>query len=112
MKKEIWSARPGFPGIETYLPLMLSEGVNKGRLTLQRLVQVACENNAKVLGIYPQKGVLEVGSDADVVILDLKKKKRILSSRLHHIADFCVHEGWEVKGWPNMEKAGILRGHC
>ena len=107
-KKDIWSAISGNPGIEHFLPLMLSEGVNKGRISLQRLVEVCCTNNAKAMGIYPQKGIIQVGSDADLVIVDLNKDA-VLSAETDHMAtDYCLWEGWKVKGWPVLT---MLRGN-
>jgi len=101
MKKDLWTAAPGMPGLETFLPIMLSEGVNKGRITLEKLVQVLCYNNAKVFGIYPQKGTIQIGSDADLVIVDLEKKVRFSAAQQHYkFSDFTPYEGWEIKGWP------------
>ncbi len=108
MKKEMWKdSLPGMPGMETLLPLMLSEGVNKGRITLEKLVEVLCYNNAKVFGLFPQKGTIQVGSDADLVIVDLDKTKKITLDRNHGCYDFIPYDGWEVKGWPILT---MLRG--
>jgi len=104
----IWTAAPGFSGVETLLPIMLSEGVNKGRITLEKLVEVCCYNNARYFGIYPKKGSISIGSDADLVIVDLNKKVKITSDKLHWISDFCIFEGWEVKGWPMLT---MVRGN-
>jgi dihydropyrimidinase len=106
-KKDIWSAVPGNPGIEHFLPLMLSEGVNKGRISLQRLVEVCSTNNAKAMGIYPQKGILQIGSDADLVIVDLHKKAKLSAQTDHMLTDYCLWEGWDVQGWPELT---MLRG--
>lgn len=99
-KKEFWSAVVGMAGIETLLPVMLSEGVNKGRISLEKLVEIACYNNAKQFGLLRKKGTLSVGSDADLLIVDLKKKVKVGAKRLHHISDFTPYEGWEITGWP------------
>ena len=107
-KQTLWEAVPGMPGLETFLPIMLSEGVNKGKITLEKLVKVCCYNNAKVFGLYPKKGVIQVGSDADIVIVDLTKKVKLSNEIAHYaIADFCSYEGWEIKGWPILT---MLRG--
>ena len=87
---------------------MLSEGVNKGRITLEKLVEICCVNNAKAMGIYPRKGVIQVGSDADLVIVDLNKKVRLSAKSLHQFSDYCLYEGWEVKGYPVLT---MLRGN-
>jgi len=99
-KEEFWSAVVGFAGIETMLPVMLSEGVNKGRISLEKLVEIACYNNAKQFGLLPRKGTIGIGSDADIAIVDLNKKVKVTASKLHHISDFTPYEGWEITGWP------------
>ena len=103
----IWEAWGGVPGVETLLPLMLSEGVNKGRISLFRLCEVLCEKPAKIYGLYPRKGVISVGSDADLVIVDLKKETTIKADMLHYKCGWTPYEGMKVKGWP---KTTIIRG--
>lgn len=108
-KTNLWEAPSGMPGLEALLSIMLSEGVNKGRIKLEELVRVCCYNNARVFGIYPQKGVIRVGSDADIVIVDINKKVKLSSKNAHYaVADYCPYEGWEVKGWPVLT---MLRGN-
>jgi len=97
----------GIPGLETLVPLMLSEGVNKGRISLQRLVQLLSENPAKIFNLYPRKGTIQIGSDADLVVVDLKKESIISSDILRCIADFTPFEGWRIKGWPLIT---VVRG--
>jgi dihydropyrimidinase len=99
-KQEFWSAVVGFAGIETLLPVMLSEGVNRGKISLERLVEIACYNNAKQFALLPRKGTISVGSDADIVIVDLNKKVKVTADKLHYISDFTPYEGWEITGWP------------
>jgi allantoinase len=70
----MWTAFPGFPGTETMAPVVLSEGYNKGRLSLSRTIEVLSTNPAKHMGLYPKKGALEIGSDADFAIVDLNKE--------------------------------------
>ena len=88
---------------------MLSEGVNKGRISLEKLVEVCCYNPAKIFGLLPKKGNISVGADADLVIADLDKKVKLTADMLHcpH-CDWTIYEGWEFKGWPTMI---ILRGN-
>ena len=106
---DIWDIHgAGFPGTETLLPIMLSEGVNKGRISFERLVEVCCHNPAKVFGIFPKKGVIQVGSDADLVIVDLNKEVKVTPEILHSASDFTIYEGWRLKGWPIMT---IFRGN-
>lgn len=92
---------------EMILPVMLSEGVNKGRITLEKVVEVCSTNPARVFGIYPQKGALAVGSDADIVLIDLNKKVKVNWDMLHSRCDWNIYDGWEFTGWPVMT---ILRG--
>lgn len=103
----IWEVGSGFPGVETVLPIMLSEGVNKGRITFERLVQVCCRNTSKTFGLYPKKGALIAGGDADLVLIDMKKTKKVRAEQLHTRADFSIYEGLELTGWPVLT---ILRG--
>lgn len=107
-ERDIWAALPGFPGIETLLPLILSEGVNKGRITLPKLVEVCSANAAKALGLHPRKGGIAIGADADLVIIDLKKKVKIRSEILHSAAAWTPYEGRELRGWPTLT---MLRGN-
>ncbi|MBI2832077.1 MAG: amidohydrolase family protein [Chloroflexi bacterium] len=90
------------------LPVMLSEGVNKNRISLERLVEVCCENPAKTWGIYPKKGVIAPGSDADFVIVDLNRTKKVTRDMVFALVGWSAYEGWELKGWPVMT---ILRGN-
>lgn len=108
VKQDMWTAPPGLPGMQYFLTLMLSEGVNKGRITLEKLVEVCCYNNARVFGIYPQKGVISIGSDADLVLIDLNKRAKLSEKTTHHLSNFCPYEGWEVKGCPILT---IVRGN-
>jgi len=99
-KQEFWSAHVGMAAVETMLPVMLSEGVNKGRLSLQKVVEACCYNPAKIYGLAPRKGTIAVGSDADLVLVDLKKTVTVKNENLHSQSDFCVYEGWRMTGWP------------
>jgi len=101
---EAW---PGVPGSETLLPLMYSEGVGKGRLKRGDLVRLLAGNPARIFGLYPRKGVLAVGSDADIVIFDPMKQVTITASRLHSAALYTPFAGWSVQGYPITT---ILRG--
>lgn len=105
---DFWRAPVGMAGVETWLPIMLSEGVNKGRITLKRLVEVCCYNPAEKYGLTPRKGMIAVGSDADLVIVDLYKKAKVNGKDLYTQAgDFSCYDGWELKGWPILT---MIRG--
>jgi len=82
------------------LPMLHSEGVRKGRISLGRLVEVLSTNVAKLFGLYPRKGTIAVGSDADLVVFDPDLTRTIDAAMLHSNADYSVYEGWEVTGWP------------
>ena len=97
----------GVPGLETRLPLLFSEGVNGGRLDLCRFVALTATNPAKIYGLYPQKGTIAVGSDADLVLWDAGRKVTITNDRLHHNVDYTPYEGRPVTGWPVRT---LLRG--
>jgi dihydropyrimidinase/dihydroorotase len=109
-KFDLWSTRSGLTGLETLLPVMLSEGVNKGRISMEKLVEVCSYNTAKILGIHPKKGSLSPGSDADLVIVDLKKKVKVSIEDMHTGADYTPFEGRELKGWPvlTMVKGNVV----
>lgn len=90
----------GIPGVETRLPILFSEGVAKGRIDLNRFVALSSTNHAKLYGLYPRKGTIAIGSDADIALWDPKKSVVITNDILHHGADYTPYEGLEVTGWP------------
>ncbi len=97
----------GHPAIENRMELLYSEGVNKRRITLNKYVEVACTNPAKIFGMFPRKGTIAVGSDADIVIFD-PKEKHTISAKSHHMnVDYSGYEGWELTG---KVKTVLLRG--
>lgn len=105
----VWTTISGFPSrVEGMLPMMLSEGVNKGRISIERLAQVASENPARIFGLYPRKGAILPGSDADLIVVDLKRRARITKELLHTITPWSVYEGSDVTGWPVMT---LVRGN-
>jgi len=105
--ENIWDAWSGIPSIETMLPIVLSEGINKGRITIGKAAKVLSENPAKRFGLYPKKGHIAVGADGDFVIVDLSMEKKVKASDLHYKVGWTPYEGWIFKGWPT---ATILRG--
>jgi len=102
----IWEAPAGLCGVETFVPLFLNE-VNKGRLSINDFVRLASEAPAKIWGIYPQKGNLLPGADADFTIVDMNMKSKIDVSRLHSKSKTCAYDGMEVQGMPVVT---IVRG--
>jgi len=90
----------GIPGVAARLPILFSEGVSKGRIDINTFVAVTATNHAKTYGLYPRKGTIAVGSDADIAIWDPKKTMTISNANQHHGADYTPYEGIKVKGWP------------
>ena len=106
----IFDASFGGNWAEQMLPVVYEEGVNKGRITLTRLVQVMCENPAKIFGLYPKKGVLQPGSDADLVLFDPALRHTLGAESQHCLSDFTMFEGKEVLGKPvfSMQRGEVL----
>lgn len=88
----------GMPGIEVRLSIMYSEGVLKNRISTEQLVEITSTNPAKVYNLYPKKGAVMVGSDADLVVFDPNKEMTITGEGTHDMADWSPFEGWKVKG--------------
>ena len=100
-KKNSFAEVPnGVAGIETRVPVIYSEGVIGGRLSLQRFVEVVSTNPAKIFGLYPKKGSLSVGSDADITIIDPKLETKITLESLHSRVDYTIYDGMRLKGYP------------
>ncbi|GIK39949.1 MAG: D-hydantoinase [Chloroflexota bacterium] len=97
----------GMPGIEDRMPVMWHNGVNGGHYSANRFVEITSTNPAKIFGLYPRKGTIAVGSDADIVLWD-PRKEHTISAETHHMnTDYNVYEGMKVKGWPVRT---LLRG--
>jgi len=92
--------RPGVENLQLMLPMLYSEGVRPGRISLRRLVEVTSTNAARLFGLYPTKGTIAVGSDADLVVFDPHMERTVTASMLHSNADYSVYQGWNVTGWP------------
>jgi dihydropyrimidinase len=90
----------GMPGIETLLPLTYSKGVREGRISLDRMVELLCENPARLFGMWPRKGTLSAGSDADLVIFDPDMAVTISHENLATNCDYNPFDGIAVVGWP------------
>ena len=107
LQENVWNAVSGFAGVETSLKLFLTYGVHAGRLSLQQLVRATSEGPAQLWGLYPRKGALEVGSDADVTLVDLALEDVIDSERLHGKNNPTPFDGWRTRGGP---VATVVRG--
>ena len=104
---DIWSALAGFPGIATMLPVLLSHGVNKDRINIERVAEVTSYNTARIFGMYPKKGTIQPGSDADLTIVDLDLEQNVTPDLLQSYSDYTIYDGHKLKGWPVMT---IVRG--
>jgi dihydropyrimidinase len=90
----------GVPGLAARLPLVFSEGVSKGRIDLNRFVRLVASNPARLMGLYPRKGTIAVGSDADLALWDPDRKVTLTQALMQHAIDYTPYEGMEVTGWP------------
>jgi dihydropyrimidinase len=104
--KSIEDVTGGNLGAEARMGIVYTEGVVKRGMTLERFAQVTATNAAKILGLYPRKGAIAPGSDADVVLIDPAIDRK-LTREDFHVSDYSPWEGWAVKGWPAVT---ILRG--
>lgn len=100
----------GIPGIEERIPAIFSEGVMKGRISINKFVEVCCTNPAKIFGLYPKKGTIAPGSDGDIVIIDPDREVTLTRGMLHSNSDYTAYEGLRLKGYPilTMSKGEII----
>ena len=99
---DVFSAPHGIPGLDTLFTVIYAEGVNKGRITLPHLVKMTSENPAKIFGLYPKKGTLARGADADAVIFDPALRHRVPNKNIHTKVDYSLYEGRHCLGAPVM----------
>ena len=92
----------GAPGVEERIPLIFSEGVMKEKISINKFVEVCATNPAKIFGLYPKKGTIQVGSDGDLVIIDPNREEVLSANNLHSNVDYTAYEGIKVKGYPIM----------
>ena len=88
----------GHPALEHRMELLYSEGVRKGKISLNKFVEVSSTNAAKIFGMFPKKGTISIGSDADIIVFDPEKTHTLSSKTHHHKTDYCAYEGWNVTG--------------
>jgi dihydropyrimidinase len=105
-EKGMLGAMPGYPIVQTHLPTLLTEGYHKRKVPLETIISRATVNPAKIYGLYPQKGSISPGSDADLVVLDLDKEWTVRSKDLFSYGDFSLYEGKTLKGWPSVVVKG------
>ena len=104
---DLWQSLAGFPGLATLLPVLLSEGVNKGRINIQKLSEITSYNASRIFDLYPKKGTLLEGSDADLVIIDLDLERKVTPDLLQSFSDYTIYDGWHLRGWPILT---MIRG--
>lgn len=102
VEKGMLGAMPGYPILQTHLPALLTEGYHKRNVPLETILTKATKNPAQIFGIYPQKGTIAVGSDADLVVLDIDKEVKVESRKLFSYGGFSLYEGKTLKGWPTV----------
>ncbi len=96
----VWTASAGFPGVNTLLPVMVSEGHHRRGIPLRRIVEVLSGNPAQILGLAPRKGAIAPGADADLVLVDLDREATVDSADSDSRSDFSIYDGWKMRGWP------------
>jgi dihydropyrimidinase len=99
---DVVTARQGVADLETLMPMLFSEGVVTGRISLDRFVELTSGNAARLFGLYPRKAAIAVGSDADLALWDPEERRTIHGARMHSRAGYSVYDGWSVQGWPRF----------
>ena len=98
----VGNLRPGMENLQTMLPMLYSEGVRSGAISLEQLVALTSTNVAKLFGLYPRKGTIAIGSDADLVLWDTDERRVIRDEDMFSRAGHSIYSGMEVTGWPTM----------
>jgi dihydropyrimidinase len=111
-QKDAWRGdfrrmRFGLPGVETLLPIVFTDGYMSRRISAVTMVEVLCSNPAKIFGLYPRKGTIRLGSDADLLIIDPASTRKVTPQRLHMNCDYSPYQGRSLRGFPSVT---ILRG--
>ncbi len=100
MDKDLWSVVPGYAVLQTHLPVLLNEGVYKRKLKLEKLIGKITKKPAEIFGLYPRKGTILPGSDADIAIVDINLSREVKAKDLSSRSDFSIYEGELLRGWP------------
>ena len=101
-KEDIREAWSGVDGTQIILRVLLSEGINKGRLSYTRLLHVSSQNPAKIFGLYPKKGTIQIGSDADLVLINPAREEKITPEMMYSKCEWTLYEGLTMMGVPEM----------
>jgi len=99
---DVVTARQGVADLETLMPMLYSEGVAAGRISLDQFVALTSANAARIFGLYPRKGAIAVGSDADIALWDPGHRRTIDGARMQSLSGYSVYDGWQVQGWPRF----------
>jgi dihydropyrimidinase len=99
---DITTIPPGVADLDAMLPMLWSEGVTNGRISRQRFVELTSSNAARMLGLYPRKGTIAPGSDADLTLWDPQESRPVRAETFASNSDYSPYEGWPVTGWPRM----------
>jgi dihydropyrimidinase len=99
---DITTDRQGVADLETMLPMLFSEGVRTGKISLSRFVELISTTPARLLGLYPRKGTISIGGDADIIVLDPQRHRVIDGASMHSRAGYSAYDGWDVYGWPRF----------
>jgi dihydropyrimidinase len=102
LDKSVWEAMPNAPLMEHHLPGVLTEGVVRRNVSVDKIVDVMTRRPAEIFGIYPQKGSLMPGTDADLVVVDLESRHEVDKDRIRSTSSFSLFEGKELTGWPTV----------
>lgn len=99
-EENLWDVMPGYPAVETHLPVLLTEGVVKRKIPIEKIIEKVTKKPAELFGVYPRKGSMMVGSDADITIIDMNLVKQVNVKNLYSRSDFSLYEGRKLQGWP------------
>jgi dihydropyrimidinase len=103
------TARQGVADLETLMPMLFSEGVVAGRISVDRFIELTSGNAARLFGLYPRKGAMTVGADADLLLWDAQLRKTVDGAAMQSRSGYSVYDGWSVRGWP---RSVIRRGQA
>jgi dihydropyrimidinase len=101
-KGSVWQTQLSWQEMPTLLPMMVTKGVHGNRMSLNQIVRLCSYNPAKIFGLYPQKGALVPGSDADLILVDIDREREVKASGFPSSCDYSPYEGWKLKGWPEL----------
>lgn len=107
LKQEMWTGLAGLPGVNLVLPVTYTEAVSKRGMSIERVVELTSAGAARAMGLWPRKGAIQVGSDADLVVLETGSRRTIRAAELGSCVDYTPFEGYEAQAWPH---ATVVRG--